>query len=84
MEERRLDLQQEVEVGYQASVLLEKLAPYFTAMEAQLIQAVKLCSVKDLDTLHNIKLQLHALDKLQLNMVSIIDTGKLASSELET
>ena len=83
MEERKLDRQQEVEVGYQTSVLVDKLDPYFVAMEAQLLNAVRLCSVTDLDCLHNIKLQLHALDTLKLNLESVINTGKLASAELE-
>ena len=83
MEQRKLDLHQEVEIGYQTEVLLEKLKPYFRTMESQLIKGIRQCSVADVDALHNIKLQLHALDKLQLNLQSIIDTGKLANSELK-
>lgn len=83
MDQRKLDLHQEVELSYQTEQLMEKLAPYFRTMESQLIEGMKKCSVADVSTIHNIKLQMHALDKLQLNLQSIIETGKLASAELE-
>ena len=83
MDQRKLDLQQEVEVGYQAEGLIEKLNPYFDMMELQLIKGIRACSVADTESLHNIKLQLHALDKLRFNIQSVIDTGKLATNELE-
>jgi len=83
MEERDLDLQQEVHMGHKAKVLLEELEPYFKIMEAQLINAIYTCSVSDIDTLHNIKIQLHGLKSLQQNVQQVIDTGKLASAELK-
>ena len=82
MEERDLDLQQEVEIGHKAQVLTEELEPYFKAMEAQLIAGIYDCSVADLDRLHSIKLQLHAVKTLKQNIQSVIDTGTMASAEL--
>ena len=83
MEERDLDLQQEVYMGHKAKVLLEELEPYFKTMEAQLIDAIYTCSITDVDSLHNIKIQLHGLKSLQHNIQQVIDTGKLASAELK-
>lgn len=83
MDQYKLDRQQEMETGYQTSILMEKLNPYFEAMQAQLIMGIKQCPVADKDSLHIIKLQMHALDKLIFNMQSVLDTGLLAKVELE-
>jgi hypothetical protein len=83
MDQRKLDRQYELELGHKATVLMDELTPYFDAMNAQLIAGIKQCPIADTETLHIIKLQMHALDRLRLNMQSVIDTGKLAKAELE-
>lgn len=82
MKERELDLQADVRSGYEADLLMKKMAPYLDTVEEGLLEWFQAASVSDEKGIMGIKLQLHALKSLKANISTVIDTGRLAAAEL--
>jgi len=59
------------------------IKPFVQDKRELLFNAFSATGVNDTEALKTIKLQLYAIDQLELEILSIIDTGKMASKALE-
>lgn len=76
-------LRVEVANGLKAARELELLGPMFDEMHESLHGAIDGLSVTATEDLVNLKLQLHALKALRLKFNTLIESGKMASIQLE-
>jgi len=81
----RSKLLEESAKGRRAEAMYKEfLEPFFKNKEEVLIEAFRKVSVTDSNALTNIRMQFKALDALNDEMKSFIQTGKLASTTLLT
>ena len=85
MDERALiQLSTERDKGSRAQYAYDDfVAPFIEAKEAVLIEAFRVCEMRDEEGLIKIKMQFSAIDALKAEMLGYIETGKLASTTLD-
>ena len=82
--ENRDQLEQERSRGNLARHAYENFIQGFVNEKRELLfKAFGDVSVDDTDALKTIKLQLYAIDQLEVDIQTIIDTGKMASTSLD-
>jgi len=76
-------LEEEQKRGRHAQLAYEKfIKPFIDTKAVELHQAFIDCSITELETLLEIKRNLHVLERLDVEVQSIITTGKMASQSL--
>ena len=79
----RNKLEWEVAHGNDAKHLFGRVRPYFDAMRASILDAFEHAPLNDIEGLQLLRLQLNALEKLEINMSTEIQTGQLAAESLK-
>lgn len=80
---QRDQLEQEQVVGKRAKVAYENFIQAFIEQKkAMLLESFTKCATSDVDMILEIKRTLYVLDALELDVKSIVDTGKMASQAL--
>jgi len=66
-----------------ASSMTTFITPFIEEKEKVLVEAFRVCGMRDTDGLLAIKMQFSAIDALKAEMQGFLDTGNLASSTLD-
>lgn len=78
-----MSLESEISEGNRAGLLLNDLKPYFDMVELAILDTWKKSPVADEKGQHELRLMIKLLNDLQANIKTAIDTGKLASVQIE-
>jgi hypothetical protein len=78
-----MGLDEEVNQGANAERVLGDISPYFSMVEAAILAAWKKSPVADEKGQHELRLMLKLLDDLKANLNTAIQSGKLASVQIE-
>lgn len=79
----KLQLETERELGAKAKGAWDSMiGPFFHEKEAVLIEAFRVCGLRDNEGLIKIKMQFSAIDALKAELLGYMETGKLADISL--
>lgn len=78
-----MSAEQEIQQGKRAELLLSDLQPYFDMVESAILLKWKESPVGDKDGQHELRLMMKLLKDLQANIVTAVETGKMAQIQLE-
>ena len=78
-----MSLEQEAGDGLRAARMMEELAPYLQIVRTAILDKWEKSPVSDKDGQHELRLLIKLLTDLEGNIKTTIETGKLASIQIE-
>lgn len=78
-----MSIEQEASEGHRAEILMHDMQPYFNKVRDAIIAKWEASPVADVEGQHELRLMRKLLADLEVNIKTVIDTGKLAQVQIE-